>query len=111
MIDWEAKRKKIAAKIAEKGGAAVLVRTTTAYDKRADKTTTSTVNVPCFCFIGNEEGTDDQGRAVLYSVATLTEEPKSNDKLLVGTQAYLIAKTVTVAPAGVPILWTAILSA
>lgn len=110
MIDWKAKRAQIAAKIKEKGGAATIMRTTSVYDKRTDKTVVTSTSIPCFAFLGNEEATDEQGRLVNHLIATLTEEAKSEDKVIFGGKNYEVAKSVVYAPGGVPILFSAVLN-
>jgi len=110
MTDWSAKRAQIAAKIAEQGGPATIMRTTSVYDKRADKTVETATAIPCFAFLGNEEATDEQGRLINHLIATLTEEAKSEDKVIFGGQTYTVAKSVVIAPAGVPILFSAVLN-
>lgn len=111
MIDWAAKRVRIRDKLAEVGSPATIIRPGGTYDKRTDKLTAAAdASVPCFAVLSTETATDDQGRLVTYQVLTLTEESHVNDKIVVGDLTYTVSKAITIAPGGVPIMFSAIVN-
>lgn len=111
MIDWAEKRATITAKLADKGTPATITRPGGGYDKRTDKRTTGAGTVtPCFAILSTETTSDDQGRLITYDVLTLTEESHVGDTITVGTTTYTVSKAITIAPGGVPIMFSAIVN-
>lgn len=111
MIDWNAKRAKIAAKMAEAGTPATISRPGGTYDPRTDKRTDGPdASKTCFAFLSTQETTDNEGRVVTYDVLTLTEASEVGDTIRVGATTYTVSKAITIAPGGVPILFSAIVN-
>ncbi len=109
MIDWDGKRRTIAAKIEAVGSPATLNRVTSAYDGRLDETVEIVEAIPCFALMSVETSTDDEGRLVSTQVATITEAPATGDDLVIAGKSYVVNKAIAVAPGGVPILWSAVI--
>lgn len=109
-IDWKAKATAAQAKIADVGAPAKLRRANDAYDPDTDTLTDGADTfVACHAVLADQLITDDQGRRVVAMTATLNRAPTTGDTLEVAGLAYRIAKTLTIAPGGVPLLWSAIL--
>lgn len=109
-IDWKAKASAAQAKIAAVGAPAKLRRANDAYDPDTDTLTDGADTfVACHAVLADQMITDDGGRKVVATTATLNRAPKTDDTLEVAGQSYRVAKTLTIAPGGVPLLWSVVL--
>lgn len=110
MIDWDEKARTAQAKVAAVGAPATLQRLATqVYDPDTDTTVSTEGNVSCHAVLSTSTIAGDDGRLMVAMTATLNAEPKSTDTLVIGTTSYRVVKTLTIAPGGVPLLWSAVL--
>lgn len=109
-IDWKAEAAAAQAGIAEAGAPAKLRRAGDSYDPDTDTVTEGgDTFVSCHAVLADQTITDDNGRRVQATIATLNRQPKTGDTLEVAGLSYQVIKTLTIAPGGVPLLWSAVL--
>jgi len=110
VVDWKAKAKAAQAKIAEVGAPAKISRDNNAYDPDTDTLTEGAdTSIACHAVMADQEITDDDGRKVVATTATINRAIKTGDSIEVAGQTYRVAKALTIAPGGVPLLWSAVL--
>lgn len=108
-VDWAAKREKAAAKIAAKGAPALIRRSVKAYDPVTDKTVTEITETPCSAVLSTLKGKDEDRREMTLTAATITERPEIGDDVVIAGVAYPVTKVLAIAPAGVAVVWSAVL--
>jgi hypothetical protein len=96
----------------EFGGPAQLIRsapTTAAFDKVAGRPTVvaAPVTVPVRAVVAPQAFETDDGRKDTRTVATLLVEALRGDKLVMGTQTWIVGNVTKIAPIGTPIVFFA----
>lgn len=111
MIGWDAEAKRAQDGIREVGAVTAISRGSgTGYNEETDSYEAADgFNGSCHAVLSTQTITDDSGRMVQAVIATCTAEIKSGDTLTIAGQEYRVSKALTIAPGGVPLLWSAVL--
>ncbi|WP_454883994.1 hypothetical protein [Sphingomonas oryzagri] len=96
--------------LGEFGGPATLNKpAVTIFDKKTGEQTVVSPATSLFVttVVGPIEVTDDQGRQLFKTIATLLVEAAEGDTITQGVMTYRVGKVTTVAPIGTPIVYLA----
>lgn len=96
----------------EFGGPAQLVSSAPAapsFDKATGRPTAAAApaSTPVRAVVGPQEVETDDGRKETRTIATLLVEPRRGDKLVMGTQTWVVGNVTRIAPIGTPIVFFA----
>lgn len=93
-------------------GVGTLTRTVVTGGSRnkAGARSTSTQTLDAFAIVGAETITDEQGRLVSVTMATMLTQPLENDKLVMGLDTYVVGKVTKIAPQGQALVWKAVVT-
>lgn len=111
MSDFYSNMRALSARLFERfGRKAVISNTTKTYDKRLDKTVSSTAEQDCLATLSTRQITNENGVIMNQRIATVNQAIKAGDTLVMANEKYLVGDVEIVAPDGLePINYKAVI--